>query len=242
MYFLLAFCVYIANIAFIRYNSDIHATNAMYYKNKGKWNYVIKAIDKAYNQNYYQIDNVSTPLLWYKGIAYFNQNKFNLAFDNFKRAYEIHPFHVHVLNNLATLYEINKNSLKAKKYYKDALKVNPSFKEVRVNLAAILFNEKKYNEALDIILQSKVDPFWKRKQNNDNYDLYLKTIVLKWANTIKLNSSFEERKILDKYIRKFNEYPKLPDKIMRKVYEKRYLLEESYLNSLILVDKEITKK
>lgn len=242
MYLLLIISVYIANIAIVRYNSDIHATNAVYYKNKGNWNYVIKAVNKAYNQKYYQIDNVSTPLLWYKGIAYFNQNKFDLAFDNFKKAYQIHPNHVHVLNNLATLFEIKKNSLMAKKYYNDALKVNPSFKEVRVNLAAILFNEKKYIEALDVILQSKVEPFWKRKQNKDNYDLYLKTIVLKWANTIKLNSSFEERKILEKYIQKFNENPKLADIIMRKVYEKRNLLDENYLNSLILIDKEITKK
>ena len=38
-------------------------------------------------------------------------------------------------------------------------------KETRVNLAAILYNERKYVEALDMILQSKVEPYWKRKKH-----------------------------------------------------------------------------
>ena len=61
------FAVYVASI---RYQGEIHAANAIHYKSKGNWNYVIKAIDKAYNPIYYEMENTSTPLLWYRGVAY----------------------------------------------------------------------------------------------------------------------------------------------------------------------------
>ena len=110
------------------------------------------------------MENTSTPLLWYRGVAYFNQKKYGLALEDFETAYKLNPHHVHVLNNLATLYEIKGDHNRAKEFYTTALKVNPTFKESRINLSAILFNEKKYVEALDVILQSKVDAYWKRKQ------------------------------------------------------------------------------
>ena len=43
--FITCFAVYVASI---RYQGEIHAANAIHYKSKGNWNYVIKAIDKAY--------------------------------------------------------------------------------------------------------------------------------------------------------------------------------------------------
>ena len=55
--------------------------------------------------------------------------------------------------------------------------MNPTFKEARVNLAAIIYNDKDYLTALDVILESKVDLHWRRVRDNDNYDLYLKTIL-----------------------------------------------------------------
>ena len=170
---LLCFSTY---VGFIRYNGEVHTARAIKYKNKGNWSRVVKEIDKGYNENFFKIDNTSTPLLWYKGVAYFNLSKLNFALKDFQSSYSVNPFHVHVLNNLATLHELNNNSGKAKKYYNEVFNVCPSFKETRVNLAAILFNERKYTEALDVILESKVEAYWKRKPKKDNYDQYLKTI------------------------------------------------------------------
>jgi len=200
--FITCFAAYVASI---RYTGEIHSTNAIHYKSKGNWNYVIKAIDKAYNPFYYEMENTSTPLLWYRGVAYFNQQKYDLALKDFKDAYKVNPYHLHVLNNLATSYQMRGDSEKAKKFYRDVFKVNPTFKETRINLAAILYNEKKYVQALDVILQSKVDPYWKRKKNNDNYDLYLKTIVNSWINSVYINANNEQKKALNAWRKSFDQ-------------------------------------
>ena len=229
LFSLLCFTIY---VAIVRFNGEVHATNAINYKNKGNWTRVIKEIDKGYNKNFYELDNVSTPLLWYRGVANFNLRKFNVALEDFKSSYSINPFHVHVLNNLATLYELNENSTKAKKYYNEVFNVCPSFKETRVNLAAILFNEKKYEEALDIILQSKVDKHWKRKKNNDNYDLYLKTIYNGFLKNIKFPLSIEEKRSLDKLKNHFDKWPKFAEEQIRSAYQIRKSEGVNYIKAI----------
>ena len=235
--FITCFAVYVASI---RYQGEIHAANAIHYKSTGNWNYVIKAIDKAYNPTYYEMENTSTPLLWYRGVAYFNQKKYDLALKDFKDAYKVNPYHVHVLNNLATSYQMKGESEKAKKYYRAVFKVNPTFKETRVNLAAILYNEKKYVEALDVILQSKVDPYWKRKKNNfqDNYDLYLKTILKAWIGSVIENSTKQEQKALNKWLLKFDKKPQLVDKKTKSIFEIRQKKDVDYLTALMLFEKK----
>ena len=232
------FCVY---VAFIRYQGEIHAANAIHYKSKGNWNYVMKAIDKAYNPTYYEMENTSTPLLWYRGVAYFNQKKYDLALKDFKDAYKTNPYHVHVLNNLATSYQMRGDSEKAMKFYRDVFKVNPTFKETRINLAAILYNEKKYVQALDVILQSKVDPYWKRKKNNDNYDLYLKTIVNSWINSVYVNANNEQKKALNAWRKSFDQPLYLlgaPAEKAKSIFEIRQKEDVDYLTALMLFEKE----
>ena len=233
------FAVYVANI---RYQGEIHAANAIHYKSKGNWNYVIKAIDKAYNPVYYEIENTATPLLWYRGVAYFNQQRYELALKDFQAAYEVNPYHVHVLNNLATSWQIKGDSDKAKKYYREVFKVIFTFKEARVNLGAILFNEKKYVEALDVILESKVDDYWKRKQNNDNYDLYLKTIVNAWINSIYSNASNEQRISLDALVLIFDKKPKDAALKMRTIFEIKKKKDVDYLTALMFSEQDFLIK
>ena len=234
-FFLIAvscFCVY---VAFIRYQGETHAANAIHYKSKGNWNYVIKAIDKAYNLTYYEMENTSTPLLWYRGVAYFNQQKYILALKDFEDAYKVNPYHVHVLNNLATSWQMKGDSKKAKKFYRDVFKVNPTFKETRINLAAILYNERKYTEALDVILQSKVDPYWKRKKNNfqDNYDLYLKTIANSWINSVYGNTNNDQKKALDTLRISFDKKPQYAAPKMKTIFEIKQKNDVDYLTALM---------
>ena len=241
LFTLSCYCVYVASI---RYSSEVHATNAIHYKSKGNWNNVIKAIDKAYHPIYYEMENTSTPLPWYRGVAYFNQQKYVLALQDFKDAYSINPYHVHVLNNLATSYQLRGDSEKAKKYYRDVFKVNPTFKETRVNLAAVLYNEKKYTEALDMILQSKVDPYWKRKRKkkNDNYDIYLKTIVNSWINSVYIDANNKQKEALDKLSKNFEKKPFLSSKKIRNVFIIRQKEDVDYLSALMILELELKKK
>lgn len=227
------FCLYSINIAKKRYDGDLHTKNAIEFKNNGNWSNLILAINRAYNKTYYDRDNTSTPLLWYRGVAHFNLKNYNLAYKDFKNAYQVHPYNVHVLNNLGTSYELMKNSEKAKEFYNKAIKINTTFKESRINLSAILFNEKKYEEALDVILQSKVDNYWKRKRNfNNNYDKYLKVIVNSWSKSHS-NISKEESKKLEFIAKLFDKDPNNAEKIMRKLYNFRISNQTTYLNALI---------
>ena len=232
---LIIISIYSVYVAYIRYDAEKHTKTAIYYKNKGNWNRVIKEIDKAYNKDYYEIENTSTPLLWYRGVAYFNQNKYNKALIDFKDAYVANPYHVHVLNNLATSYEINKERIKAKEYYNKALKINPTFKETRINLAAILFNEKDYVNALEVILKSNVAYYKKRVKNNDNYDLYLKTIVKGWVNSIQTEND-KEKKELDKVIKEFDNNPEKAAWKWKKINQKREENKVDYLTALMLFE------
>ena len=217
--------LFIIYIGYVRYNSEIHSNNAIKLKQKGNWSYVVKAIDKAYSKMFYEIDNTSTPLLWYRGVAYFSTKNYELALRDFKNAYNVNPNHIHVLNNLATTYQLIGNTMSAKLYYDKAIKVNPSFKEARVNLSAILYNEKKYNEALSTILNSKVELYWKRQKNNDNYDLYLKTIFNAYINNIKNDlSNSEYNKLMDIS----NDFIKQPARAAREI--KKAFLESQKLN------------
>ena len=144
---------------------------------------------------------------------------------------------MHVLNNLATSYEINKERIKAKEYYNKALKINPTFKETRINLAAILFNEKDYVNALDVILKSNVAYYKKRVKNNDNYDLYLKTIVKGWVNSIQTENN-KEKKELDKVIKEFDNNPEKAAWKWKKINQKREENKVDYLTALMLFEKK----
>ena len=220
------------NFSYNRYQKEIHIKNAINFKEGGNNNLLIKAISEAYNPNYYEMDNTSTPLLWYRGVGYFNLQRYDLALKDFKSSYIVNPNHVHVLNNLATIYELKGKHKKAKEYYYKALEVLPSFEQSRVNLAAILYNEKKYEEALDVILESKVYPYWRRKKEGGNYDKYLKIIVNSWANSL-INKSDEETLRIKNILNSFEKKPNFAEKLMREVKLNRDNLNISYLYALV---------
>tara|TARA_B100000767_G_scaffold221495_1_gene209993 strand:+ start:626 stop:2209 length:1584 start_codon:yes stop_codon:yes gene_type:complete len=223
-------------IGYNRHIGDIYTTKAISYKQKNNWNQVIKNINKGYSKLLYSIDGTSTPILWYRGIANFYQNKLNLATSDFQDAYSENSNHIHVLNNLATSYERAGNYDLAKQYYNKSLIVNPTFKEVRVNLSAILYNEGKYLEALNTILKSKVEVYWKRQKKNDTYDFYLKTIFTSYINSIKNEVSPKDYKSLKDLINLFENHPMTAEKKIRDVYEISNDLEINIILALLKID------
>ena len=204
LYVFLIIAFFSMYIGYVRYNSEIHATNAIRYKIENNWPMVISEVNKAYDDHYCDIDNTSTPLLWYRGFAYFQQNKVDKALADFKQAYKANPNHIDVLNNIATCYGILGNTDKAKEFYKKLLSLNPTFKQCRVNLAIILYNENKYTESLDIILQSRIDHYRLRVKNKDNFDACLSNIFKGYVDSVYEYSTKNEQAVLSSLIYEFD--------------------------------------
>jgi tetratricopeptide (TPR) repeat protein len=204
LYLFLTITLFSVYVGYVRHNGEIHVTNAIQYKIKGNWPMVIKEINKAYDIHYYEIDNTSTPLLWYRGLAYFQQNQIEKALVDFKLAYKVNPNHIHTLNNIATCYGLLGEMENAKEFYNKVLALYPTYKQSRMNLAIIYFNENQFTQSLDIILQSRVDHYKLRVDNKDNFDFYLKTIFKGYADSIYNYSSFEEQVMLSSFIQEFD--------------------------------------
>jgi O-antigen ligase len=135
-----------AIVGYIRLESETHVKNALAARKTGDWQTLLSEIDKA-DSLFYQLDPVSVPLAWYRGIANYSTGKFQEAHEDFKKAYQIHPNHIHVLNNLGTSFAKLGDYENAAKYYRKALGVLPGFAEARINLGVIYFHMGDFAEA-----------------------------------------------------------------------------------------------
>lgn len=147
---------YALKIGISRFVSETHLQKAYTARANGAWQNTIDEIEKAENE-YYNIDPMCTPLRWYSGSAHYNLGNQELAFADFYKAYQVNPNHVHVLNNLATAYEIKGDHANAIDFYSKALVISPNFEEAKENLCATYFNAGKKEEAFQQFEQLKVD-------------------------------------------------------------------------------------
>lgn len=105
------------------------------------------------DQNYLSIDRTSTPVNWYLGQAYFNLDRIDKAILNFKEAKDRNPYHNNVLNDLAACYSLKGDFERSELLYKSILKVYPKYSEGLRNLAIILYQQKRYDEAVNVLSQ-----------------------------------------------------------------------------------------
>ncbi len=150
---LFAGLIYSLVCSWYRYSSECYTRQALEAREKQKWNAVIRYINRV-ESNYYTMDPTTTPVMWYRGIAYYSLGKTDLAFVDFEQAYKANPYHIHVLNNLATCYELKGNHEQAIELYKQAIAIYPFFDDALLNLSAVLYNLKRYEEALESLEHS----------------------------------------------------------------------------------------
>jgi tetratricopeptide (TPR) repeat protein len=140
---LLVFCMI---VGYIRLDSEAHVKEALVARRTGDWQTVRSEIDKA-DSPFYQLDPLCIPLAWYRGIANYSTGHFEEALKDFKKAYQIHPNNIHVLNNLGTGYAKLGDFESAVAYYEKALEICPGFAEARVNLGVVYFHMGNFFEA-----------------------------------------------------------------------------------------------
>lgn len=119
-------------------------------KLKNRADSVIFYMPKARNI-FYKIDFI-TPLAWYEGMAFARKGWHDRAFVKFEEAYEIHPNHLHVINNLATYHTSMENYDLAVELYEKALKISPKFKDGLLNLISVHSLKGDNEAALKLIL------------------------------------------------------------------------------------------
>ncbi|MDD5327901.1 MAG: O-antigen ligase family protein [Phycisphaerae bacterium] len=139
-------------VGYIRLNAEIYTKRAYAARAAQNWPVVILEIDKGYSV-FAALDPMSTPLQWYRGEANFLMNNVPQALIDYEKAYKAHPFHIHVLNNLATCYEMQGRHDQAIRYYNKALKIHPQFDETLINLGATYYNTGRYEQAYDTLLR-----------------------------------------------------------------------------------------
>ena len=75
----------------------------------------------------------------------------------FEKAYETNPYQIHVLNNIASINEMEGKHDLALKYYNEALAISPNQPDALLNNNAALFNMGNTDEAFLSILKFKFD-------------------------------------------------------------------------------------
>jgi tetratricopeptide (TPR) repeat protein len=137
-----------------RYRSEYYLKLAFVDRDRGNWNGVLENTAKADNF-FYTLDNTSVPVSWYEASALFNNGNIEDAFFAFGKAFEYHPYNLHVLNNLATCYEIRGDHENAIKLYNATLEISSRFEDALLNLIIVYYNLQQTDVAFDVL--EKVD-------------------------------------------------------------------------------------
>lgn len=128
---------------------------------------------------FYRLDPMSTPINWYSGSAYYQLGKVEQALKQFQSAYGQNPYHMHVVNNLATAYQKMHYSDSAIHFYEKALKLSPQFTGAALNLAVVYFQEERIDKALTTIRRVPYEP------DNNKYKRFLTPMLLTKTKEIK---------------------------------------------------------
>ena len=133
-----------------RYQGEMKMPALYKARQEQNWDKMISQVEAAYNP-WYQHDPAAVPVFHYKGIALYNQQKFEAAQVAFQAAYDDNPYNFHVINNLATTFLQQKDYVKAVELYQEVLKINWKFADSRYNLAYCYVAQGKYNLAREEI-------------------------------------------------------------------------------------------
>lgn len=168
-----------------RLSGEFHTGKIHEYQSKGDWNQMIIEADKSVNP-FYSADPTSIPINWYKGVAFYTLGNLKEAQDCFENAKLIHPYNIHVLNNLASCYETKGKHKEAEETYLNALLISPRFDEARLNLSAVYFNTKEYEKAYISIDKVNIT------SKDEKYQVYLPVILNSWLGVTITNQKDED--------------------------------------------------
>jgi type IV pilus assembly protein PilF len=121
------------------------------------------------------------------GAAYYQQNKLEIALDEFRRAAEIDPNYGQAYNGLGLVYQALAETAKADASFKKAIQVQPGNSESHNNYGNFLCTTKRYDESIVQYLEAVKNPLYttphlayanagicaERKKDSANAEIYL---------------------------------------------------------------------
>ena len=116
----------------------------------------INEVLKIYKQSDINPKALAAANFFYKGLAAENENNFDAAINNYKRAIEIYPEYAMPYANLGNVYNNRGEFETALAYYKKVLELNPKFTEVYINIGNVYYGMKDFETALSYYRKASV--------------------------------------------------------------------------------------
>lgn len=183
--------VFTSVVAWYWFSGEIHIRKAQAYQARKNYNGMIREAEKARTW-LYPVEGTTTPVIWFEGMAYFYSGNVPAARVAFQAAKKVNPYHLRVLNDLATTYEQSGMREKAIEHYKLGLQITPLFIEGLLNLSAAYFNLHQPDSALEVI--SRIPEMKLSYRDEKNYKAFLPAILYAVAAKDTVNFTVSERK------------------------------------------------
>lgn len=159
-----------------RWKGEILTREVLAAKNESDWSLMQHRAKEADLLPFYSMDPTSVPISFYEGLAYLNMEENKEAQSSFLKAYQIHPNNIHVVNNVANIYQINGDLNSAIKYYEQALTIAPKYLDGILNLASAYFNNHQIITAHEILIKHKT-AFPKNHQTYEGYVITILSVI-----------------------------------------------------------------
>jgi len=135
---------------------EVYTNMAYSARNEGKWQEVIDLINEG-STSINQLDARNASILWFRGNAYLQLNKLDLAAEDLEKALEQNPNTIMVLTDLGIVYMKQAKYPQAIEMFNNALKIYPNFRDAMVNLGLTYYKIGKYQDALDNLNKCKTN-------------------------------------------------------------------------------------
>ena len=133
-------------------NAETQMAKVFVLKEKKEWKQMEYYVDKA-NSKFVPLEpNHTIPIILFKGLANFEQQKYETSLIYFKEAYKKHPYSVSVLNNLGSAFGQLNIIDSSMVYQRKSLEIFPHYERGLTNLSKSYYLKKDYVKAYQIIL------------------------------------------------------------------------------------------
>ncbi len=141
-------------ISTVRLRGEYYSQKAMLHKERNRPKKVIEFAQKSHNY-FYSLDPFSTAHFYYSGMALFETGRQEEGLQDMRQALEYNPFHIHALNNMASMYLVQNKYSEAEALLLKVMEIDNEFNEAILNLATIYVKTERFEESGKVLFTIK---------------------------------------------------------------------------------------